>query len=82
MDKVDKFIKKLSHYEQRRLKEIVDKILAGTVGGLSVKKLKGYDDMFRVRAGNLRVIFKKEKKKNSMNIILIEKRSSTTYKKL
>ncbi len=75
MDKISKFIKKLSGQEQKRLKETIDLLLVDDTSNLDIKKLKGRNgNIFRVRAGSIRIIFKKEKK--IISIFLIERRSS------
>ncbi len=77
MDKISKFIKKLSDKECVKSEQIVSRILSGDINGLDIKKLKGHNNLFRVRAGNIRVIFKKEK--DSVNIITIDRRNDGTY---
>lgn len=64
--------------EQHRLKDILLLIQAGRIENLDVKKLKGHDDIFRVRKGNVRVIFRTNKD-GSIKIIIVERRTDTTY---
>ena len=79
MDKIKKALNKLSPKEKRRLKEILFQIDAGDFQSLNLKKLKGRNDVFRVRKGNIRIIFRK--KDNSIKILSIERRGSKTYSK-
>lgn len=79
MDKVDKALKKLSPKEKQQLKEILVQIDKGDFQGLDIKKLKGRDDIFRVRKGNIRIIFRKIEQ--SIKILTLERRASKTYKK-
>jgi len=79
MDKIKKALNRLSPKERRRLKEILFQIDAGDFQGLNLKKLKGRNDVFRVRKGNIRIIFLK--KDNSIKILSIERRGSKTYSK-
>lgn len=79
MDKIKKALNKLSPKERRRLKKILFQIDAGDFQGLNLKKLKGRNDVFRVRKGNIRIIFRK--KDNSIKILSIERRGSKTYSK-
>lgn len=78
MDKIEKELSKLSSKEKENLKLILSKIKSGDFFGLDVKKLKGSNNLFRVRKGNMRIIYLKSEK----NIILLklEKRNDHTYK--
>ena len=60
------------------LELLIDKIISLNWGSLDIKKLKGYQDIFRLRKGKLRIIFIKIGK--NINIINIEHRKETTYK--
>ena len=79
MDKIKKALNRISTKERIRLKEILFRIDAGNFQGLNLKKLKGRNDVFRVRKGNMRIIFRK--KDNSIKILSIEHRGSKTYSK-
>lgn len=45
---------------------------------LDIKKLRGHENIFRVRKGNIRIIFVKDKK--DISILTIERRRENTYK--
>lgn len=77
-DKIEKALRKLSEKERGRLKSLLLLIKSGTLNGLDLAKLKGTDDIYRVRKGDLRVIFRKTKDDVIM-ILAIERRSDTTY---
>ena len=62
---VDKFIRKQDKETQRRIIEAIYKLPIG-----DVKKLKGYNNYFRLRVGNVRIIF--EKDNEVYNIIVID----------
>ncbi len=79
MDKIKKALKKLTILERKKLKEILISIDKGDFKNLDIKKLKDKSNIFRIRKGNLRVIFYKIK--NSIKILTIERRGSKTYKK-
>ena len=79
MDKIKKALNRLSSKERRRLKEILLQIDAGDFQGLDLKKLKGRNDVFRARKGNIRIIFRK--KDDSIKILSIERRGSKAYSK-
>jgi mRNA-degrading endonuclease RelE of RelBE toxin-antitoxin system len=77
MDKIVKALKKLFPKERTKLKEILDKINRGDFSNLDLVKLKGKREIYRVRKGNLRVIFIKNEEE--INILTVERRSDTTY---
>lgn len=79
MDKISKALKRLSLKERRQIKEFLLKIENGDFTGLDVKKLKDQEDIFRVRKGDLRIIF--QRKNGIITILTIERRSEDTYKK-
>lgn len=79
MDKIKKALNRLSLEEKQKIKEILLQIDKGSFQNLDTKKLKGKDNIFRVRQGNIRIIFCK--RNNSIKILTIERRGSKTYKK-
>jgi len=78
MDKVTKFIKRLTSKERLAAEEIIEKVRKGYLRELDVKKLKGQSGLFRVRHGAIRVIF--QKTDDSVVIISIDRRCKDTYK--
>lgn len=78
MDKIKKALNKLDAKERRRTKIILKKINSGQLRGLDIKKLKGREDIFRIRGGNIRIIYRKSGK--DLFILAIERRSEKTYK--
>jgi len=79
MDKIDKILNKLSAKEKSKLKEILLQIDRGNFHDLDLKKLKARKDVFRVRKGNIRIIFRKTNQ--TIKILTVERRDSKTYKK-
>jgi len=79
MDRIEKALNKLSSQERRKLKEILIRIKDGNFRGLDLKKLKARDDVFRVRKGDIRIIFRKTG--DSIKILTLERRASKTYRK-
>lgn len=77
MDKIQKFLKRLDARERIVVERITKQIHAGHLSGLDVKKLKGHNGLFRVRQGNIRIIFNKQE--NVTRITSIERRSENTY---
>lgn len=78
MDKIDKLLKKFSSKEKQQIKSILEKINLGKLQSLDLKKLKGYKDIFRIRKGDIRVIYRLDDE-NSISILAIERRSDKTY---
>ena len=80
MDRISKFLKRLSQEERKSVSEALEGIQAGTFKNLDVKKLTGRSGLFRVRLGSIRIVLSKEG--NSIRILLIDRRSEDTYKNL
>ncbi|OGY64491.1 MAG: hypothetical protein A3I24_03935 [Candidatus Harrisonbacteria bacterium RIFCSPLOWO2_02_FULL_41_13b] len=80
MDKFEKAFKKLIVQEQRQLKEILAQLEAGFFKNLDIKKLKGTEDIFRVRKGNLRIIY--QKRDGEVFLLKLSRRSEKTYRNL
>lgn len=77
MDKIEKFLRKLSPEQRAIVTNLIERILKGDTLYMDVQKLQGYPNVFRVRKGNIRIIFKR---KNEQYFILsIEYKSDTTY---
>jgi len=79
VDKVEKALQKLTPKERRRVKEILERLSLGEVDGLDVKKLKGRDDIFRIRKAAIRIIYRTDKN-GKIFILSIERRKENTYK--
>lgn len=79
VDKVAKLLAKLPPKELDRIKAIIIKVVSGQLEGLDIKALKGSKGVYRVRAGNYRVIFRLHSGKEP-EIIVISKRDEKTYK--
>ena len=77
MDKITKFLKRLSEKEQKSVEQTLAKIHDSKLQGLDVKKLKVGTGLFRVRIGSIRIILIKEKE--LITIITIEQRGDNTY---
>lgn len=78
MDKINKALKNLSNKEREIIKDILLKIKSFSWSGLDLKKLKNNDEIFRVRKGRIRIIFKKNKNEEIF-ILTVERRSDKTY---
>lgn len=78
MDRIEKALGKLTGEEREKLKEVLIKIKLGNFKNLDLKKLKGRENIFRARQGEMRIIF--SKKENTIRISALERRSDTTCK--
>lgn len=78
MNNIEKALKKLSGKERERAKEILKNLYAGNTNWFDIKKLKGREDIFRIRKGDIRIIYRLHK--NAIFILAIERRNDNTYK--
>jgi len=78
MDKITKALQNLSSREREIIKGILLKIKQHFLSGLDLKKLKNCDNIFRVRKGKLRIIFKKQAD-GQYSVLTVERRSDKTY---
>ena len=72
MDKIKKFLLKLTKKERALIKGILGDVLMLDLQNYDVKPLKGYKGFYRLRKGDIRIIFTKEK--NTAVIIDIDYR--------
>lgn len=79
MDKISKFLNKLSKKEYITVKDILEKIKKGELADLDVKKLKGQDVVYRVRKGDLRIIYGINETGKTV-VVGICRRNDNTYK--
>lgn len=78
MDRIDKVLDKLIPKEKERIKKIVKALRLGRFDNLDIKKLKGLENIFRVRKGGLRIVYQIVDK--GVIILKIDKRKEDTYK--
>lgn len=79
MDKISKVLKKLSENERQKIKSVLSKLRDGKTDGLNIKKLKDRNDIFRLRIGDLRIIYQTEIKEKIV-LLTIARRNEKTYK--
>ena len=77
VDKIQKSLNKLSEKDRALVKQVFTAIENSQVVGLDVKKLKGHDDIFRVRKGKIRIVYRIHN--GELYILAIERRNDTTY---
>lgn len=78
MDKISKALKEFTEKERNQIKQILQKINLGDFKNLNIKKLKGRDDIFRVRYGKIRIIYRTDADKNIF-VLVIGRRNDNTY---
>lgn len=79
MDKIDKFLKKLSQKDRDKIDDLTCRIIDKNFAGLNYKKLKGYSNVYRVRKGKIRITFTIDENE-IVNIISIGRKQEDTYK--
>ncbi|MCK5060215.1 MAG: type II toxin-antitoxin system RelE/ParE family toxin [Candidatus Pacebacteria bacterium] len=78
MPRLKKLLSRLNKKERKVVEILIEKIISFDWKALDVKKLKGYQNIFRARKGNIRIIFVKDKE--DIFVLSIEKRREDTYK--
>lgn len=78
MPNLDKLLYKFKKEEREKIELLIKAAVSLDWQNLDIKKLKGYQNIFRVRKGKIRIIFSKNKK--DIFILAIERRREDTYK--
>lgn len=78
MQKINKFLNSLTKKERESLNILIARLSRNDLIGLNVKKLKGTENMYRVRKGDIRVIFSYTTH-NTVKIEFVGRRNDTTY---
>lgn len=78
MPTLKKLLSRFNKVDRESLEFLIEKIISLDWHDLDIKKLKGYQDVFRLRKGKLRIIFTKNK--DIIRIIDMGHRSDNTYK--
>lgn len=77
-DKIQKALNKLTDKERKAIKIVLADLAAGRMSGYDVKKLKGRSDVYRIRKGKLRLIYRTEPN-GDIFLLAVERRTDTTY---
>lgn len=77
-DKLSKELAKLGAKELEHVAMVLRQIRVQDLQGLNVTKLKGHHDIFRVRKGRLRIIYRQND--GAISVLAIERRSEKTYR--
>lgn len=78
MDKIQKALKKLTEKERKQIKQILIRLKEKRIANLDIKKLKGRSDIFRIRKGDIRIIYKLDFD-GKFFVLVIERRNEGTY---
>jgi mRNA-degrading endonuclease RelE of RelBE toxin-antitoxin system len=78
VDRVQKAIDKMTVKEKAAVKDVLSLLEKRQLENLDIKKLKGKDDIFRVRRGSIRIIYQ-DKGKDGIFVLTIERRNGNTY---
>lgn len=81
MDKIEKALRKLDAKEKEIVKDILDKLEKNNLLGANIQKLKGREDIFRIRKSNIRIIYQKTEAKKIF-VLTVERRSEKIYKNI
>jgi mRNA-degrading endonuclease RelE of RelBE toxin-antitoxin system len=77
-DEIVKFLARVTDSERILLTKLIEAIVADTISTGDIKKLSGSADVFRLRKGKFRIIYRKNKKE--ITIISINRRNEKTYR--
>lgn len=78
MDKIQKLLSKLSEKDKSTVKKILKQLHSKNTKNLDIKKLKGLSNLFRVRKGDIRIIYTLDH--SEIRLFKIDKRKEDTYK--
>ena len=81
MPDLGKILSRFNRSERVILENLIGRIFSLEWRNLDIKKLKGYKNLFRLRKGNLRIVYQLFNEKE-VYILAIERRSEDTYKNL
>lgn len=81
MNKIEKLLRKIKKREQQYILLMIRQLKNDYSKVPGVKKILGHQNLFRVRIGNYRIIFKIYKDRSG-EIIKLKRRDDNTYKNL
>ena len=77
MPTLEKLLSKFNKEDRKILEYLISRVTSLNWRSLNIKKLKGHQDIFRLRKGRIRIIFIKIGK--NIRVINIERRKENTY---
>lgn len=78
VNKIDKALNRFSKTERQQVKKIFERIKRQELTGLNATKLKGYSNVFRIKKGDLRIIYRIET--TGFFIVSVGRRNEKTYR--
>ncbi|MDP2690785.1 MAG: hypothetical protein Q8O95_00020 [bacterium] len=60
MDQIEKFIRKLNKKMALRILDALENVVELRLESMDVEKMKGHKNLYRVRLGQIRIVFQKE----------------------
>ncbi len=78
MPNLKKLLSEFNEQERKLIEGLIEAIILFKWDALDVKKLRGYQNVFRVRKGKIRIIFIRDKK--DIFILSIDRRNEGAYK--
>ena len=78
MPSLKKLLSRFNRKEREIIELLIEKIISRHWDNLDIKKLKGYYDIFRLRKGDIRIIYRIVNKR--ISILNIASRKETIYK--
>lgn len=78
VDQVTKALRKLNNKERMAIDKILKMVKSGEVKTLDAKRLKRNPSVYRVRKGDIRILYQISKGRR-VKILAVERRSYTTY---
>jgi mRNA-degrading endonuclease RelE of RelBE toxin-antitoxin system len=78
VDKIQKALNKLNDKERVQIKEVLRDLLNGQLNGYDLKKLKGQQDIYRIRKEKIRIIYRQDAL-GQIFLLAVERRGDTTY---
>lgn len=77
-DQIAKILRKASRKDREKLLQIMRNIKQKNIAGYQIKKLSGAQKVFRIRAGDFRIIFEEQDKK--LVVKEVRRRDDQTYR--
>lgn len=77
MPSLKKLLSKFNKEERKIIESLIETVISLNWRNLDIKKLKGHQDIFRIRKGKIRIIFAKDKK--DVFILAIDRRREDIY---
>lgn len=71
MDRIYKFLSMLSPHERDLILLILEDIQKNSISLYDIKKLIGYLDMYRIRKGKIRIVYRKNTKEDDRSINMV-----------